>query len=397
MKVLAMAAVWTAVCGAGCANMEYTRAPGSSPYLPSMPAADVADAKPAELAARTPGGSGGSGVVLASTDGAAVELAQAKRVVIYTAGLQVVVSRIEPAIEQVVAIAREAGGYMQEQEARAVVVRVPAAKFEGVLAKLMRIGEVVDKQVKAADVTEEMMDLEIRLDTAMKTRERLLKILEQSGKTEDTLKVEAELARLTETIERIKGRKRYLESQAALSTIRVTFNSPVPQQTQVGRLPFSWVGELGDGVVTGHVAPGVKGGSWFNRGIRMELPKGFVRYFVSEERTEAMNANGVLVKARKHDNYDKGDVKFWGELARKSLVESRSIALTESKEIRFENGAQGMLFVGTRQVGQEEQGYLLVLGVGEEKVVTFEAWGGKDAFARERAGLEGTGKQIGVK
>lgn len=315
-----------------------------------------------------------------------------RRVVIYAGSISVVVRDTATAVAGVKSMAERAGGYMQEQDGSSIAVRVPAARFDEVMTAIGKLGEVSAKQVRASDLTEEMFDIEIRLDNARKTRERLLKLLEQSGKAEDTLKIEAEVSRLTETIEQIEGRKRFVEQQAAMSTIRASFNSPVARAERRGQTPFPWVEGLGDSVVTGRTETGSRDSGWFNRGIRLDLPKTYVRYYVEDDRTEAMSAEGGLARVQRHGNFDGASVKFWADLARKNLVERRAIALDATREVKLEAGAPAVIFRGTRDVAGERQGYLLMIAANDDHVVTFEAWGpekqfGTDADAMERAAL----------
>lgn len=377
----------------GCAEKTFIAARMDNDPLAEWPAVTLAArSKPAAVVAPAP-------YVPPPADeaaGAAQEVS-AKRSVIYSAVLQVVVSNLQAALEQVNAMATSTGGYLQEQNGETITIRVPATKFDETIARISKLGEVVGKQIKASDITEEMLDIQIRLDNAMKTRDRLLKLLETSSKTEDTLKIETELARLTNTIEQIKGHQRFLEQQVAMSSIKVVFNSPVQQQTATARLPFPWVNELGDGLVTGRAEDRPQSESWLNRGVRFELPKSYVRYYVQENRTEAMSAAEVNVKVQKHDNYDKGGISFWGELARKAMVEHRAIAIAETRELTLNAGAPAMLFAGTREVGRETQGYLLLLAANEDSVITFEAWGPAAEMKREAQSLENAAKSIRLK
>jgi hypothetical protein len=306
----------------------------------------------------------------------------------------VVVSNVQVAVDQVAALAASGGGYMQDRDDTSITIRVPAEKFDAAIARIGQLGEVTSRQVKAADITEEMVDIQIRLDTALQTRDRLLKILEKSTTTEDTLKIEAELQRLTQTIEQIKGRQRFLEQQVALSTIHVSFNSPVPQQTARAQLPFPWIYDLGDSLVTGQAEARARSESWFNRGIRLDLPKTFVRYYVDDTRTEAMSASEVLVKVQLRDNYDKGNIAFWSTLARKALVEHRAIALKETRDLKLDTGAPATLFVGTRNIAGQAQGYALLIAVNDDRVVTFEAWGPSGQFDADWAALEKAARSV---
>jgi hypothetical protein len=50
----------------------------------------------------------------------------------------------------------------------------------------------------------------------------------RTGKLDEVLRVERELARVREEIERYEGRLRYLSARAALSTLTITVHEPAP-------------------------------------------------------------------------------------------------------------------------------------------------------------------------
>ena len=309
---------------------------------------------------------------------------ESQRQVIYSAALRLVVVSAREARLSIVTIAKEAGGHMQESDARSVTVRVPAARFEPVLERLERLGEVADSSVRASDVTEEMLDLGIRLENARRARDRLLEHLAKSQAVEDTLKIEAELTRVTEELERIEGRLRYLGSQVAMSTIRVELNTNQPQRAgDEVDLPFQWVARLGDGLVAGTVQAKPREPAWFSRGPSFEPPAGFVRYYRSSELVEAMDAEGVRLKVQLHDNFDSGALSFWSRLARNSLVQRRSLAVSEERAL---DGDRAWI-TGTREIGRETLGYLLVLVRTDDEVCTYEAWGPREVFERRKAEL----------
>ena len=78
------------------------------------------------------------------------------------------------------------------------------------------------------------------------------------------------------------------------------------------------------GLASGSVAPVPLKGGFFNRGARFELPKSYVRYFDSEQLTQAMSADGMFIKLQRFPNYDSGDASFWSSLAKRVLMEQRS-------------------------------------------------------------------------
>ena len=177
--------------------------------------------------------------------------AASERLLIYRGDIRVEVARPEDASRAFLDTVKAWGGYLQSQSGATVTVRVPAAKFDDALAAVRGMGRVLDESRQANDVTEEYLDLGIRLDTARKARDRLLEVLQKAEKVEDILKVEAELRRLTEEIERMEGRKQLLADQVAMATLQATFVAkvepapPPPPKRSRQLSPFDWINETG--------------------------------------------------------------------------------------------------------------------------------------------------------
>jgi hypothetical protein len=148
------------------------------------------------------------------------ESSQSARLMIYTAEITVVVENISESFRNIKALAESGGGYMQSMSANSIVVKIPAAKFQEVISEIEKIGQVSKKEIKGTDVTEEMYDSDIRLKNAEEMRKRLLKLLERAD-IEDAVKIEQELGRITETIELLKGKIRYLENQIAVVELSI--------------------------------------------------------------------------------------------------------------------------------------------------------------------------------
>jgi hypothetical protein len=102
--------------------------------------------------------------------------------------------------------------------------------------------------VATLDVSEEFRDLQIRIQNSEAMRDRLEQLLRQANNVEQALQVERELERITELIETMKGRLRFLADRVAYSTITVLFQ-PRPRETLEDpdsfRLPFPWLDQLG--------------------------------------------------------------------------------------------------------------------------------------------------------
>jgi hypothetical protein len=110
-----------------------------------------------------------------------------------------------------------------------VVVRVPAREFDTVIAEIRGFGDHVpyDKSW-SQDVTEEYIDLEARIRTKKALETQFMEIMKQARKISDALEVQTQLAEVRTEIERLEGRRRFLENQSALSTIKVTLRMPTP-------------------------------------------------------------------------------------------------------------------------------------------------------------------------
>jgi Flp pilus assembly protein TadB len=85
---------------------------------------------------------------------------------------------------------------------------------------------VLQNKTTGEDVTEEFIDLEARVKTQKALEEQFLEIMKRAGKVEDALEVQRQIAEVRTAIEKLEGRKRFLENRASLSTITVTLQSP---------------------------------------------------------------------------------------------------------------------------------------------------------------------------
>ena len=143
----------------------------------------------------------------------------AERLLIQTGNVRVEVARPD---EMMGAFRQQVdawGGHLQSQQNRTLIVRVPAQRFDEAFQWVKDTGRVLSESRAAQDVTEEFLDLGIRIENARKSRERLLEILQKAEDVEDILKVETQLRRLTEEIERMEGRRKFLADQVALATL----------------------------------------------------------------------------------------------------------------------------------------------------------------------------------
>lgn len=114
-------------------------------------------------------------------------------------------------------------------------LRIPSINFDRAVAGLSPIGKVQSVNVTAEDVGEEYTDVASRVANARRLEARLLNLLEtRSGRLEEVLNLEREVARVREEIERAEGRMRYLRTRSSVSLLTITLNEP---QTAIGGPP----------------------------------------------------------------------------------------------------------------------------------------------------------------
>jgi len=171
-----------------------------------------------------------------------------ERLLVYRGEIRLEVARPEEAVERFLAVVRDWGGYLQRQSGTTVTVRVPAKQFDAAFALLRTCGRVLAESRSADDVTEEFTDLGIRIENARKSLERLREILQKADKVEEILKVEEQMRRLTEEIERMEGKRKLLADQVAMSTLQAEFRAvaeppPVRRSRQPSR--FAWINAIG--------------------------------------------------------------------------------------------------------------------------------------------------------
>ena len=164
--------------------------------------------------------------------------AVASSMVIRTGNASVEVDSLEQAMDGLRRLAQRVGGFVgsstiqsgREQLRQATLeIKVPAARFEELTGGLPPLGRVEFVTVSAEEVGEEFVDLTARVANSRRLEERLIDLLgSRTGRLQDVLAVERELARVREEIERQEGRLRYLKSRVSLSTLSVTVHEPPP-------------------------------------------------------------------------------------------------------------------------------------------------------------------------
>ncbi|MCJ7810956.1 MAG: DUF4349 domain-containing protein [Dehalococcoidia bacterium] len=164
------------------------------------------------------------------------------RLIIKDANIKLLVENTDVAIDGVMQVVDDVGGYMlssriwyqpwgeENYKYASITIGVPAAEFERAIRRLRALAiRVLDETSTGEDVTDQYVDLQSRLESLQATRSRILEFLDRARTVEEALTVNEELAAVEAQIEEIQGRINYLAGRAAFSTITVQIEPQLPE------------------------------------------------------------------------------------------------------------------------------------------------------------------------
>ncbi|MEY9091824.1 DUF4349 domain-containing protein [Paenibacillus sp. RC84] len=105
-------------------------------------------------------------------------------------------------------------------------IKVAAGGFPSLLDGIEKISPTRQRNITGQDVTEEYVDLTSRLKAKEVVEARLLAFMEKATKSDELLAFSAELGKVQEEIERIKGRMRFLDQNVEYSTVELKLYQP---------------------------------------------------------------------------------------------------------------------------------------------------------------------------
>ena len=157
------------------------------------------------------------------------------------------------AVAQVRIIAETRGGFISQlattgtpgRQRSDLVVRVPQGEFFDTLESIKGLGKVWAENAGSEDVTEQFIDLEARLRSALREEESLLSLLERADTVSNILTIERELASVSAPrLERLQGQINFMSRRVDLATISVAL---FPPEERLADPPYGSLGmEVGD-------------------------------------------------------------------------------------------------------------------------------------------------------
>ena len=139
---------------------------------------------------------------------------------------------VAAATREAVAIIQGLGGivfgqqtFTKPQPRSEITFKVLPEDFALALERLAGVGQLVDQQISADDVTDRIVNFESRIITSEASVLRLRKFLEEATNIDNVAFLERELLNRETDLETLRGQLRTLQDQVSLATITLTIKS----------------------------------------------------------------------------------------------------------------------------------------------------------------------------
>jgi len=140
------------------------------------------------------------------------------------------VDALELAKSKVDALLKTSNGYYElekfnsygNRDSYVLRLRIPNAKFDSLITKIESgVGKLKSKSINAKDVTEEYVDINIRLENNLAYLAQYQEILKKARTVKEILEVQEKIRRIEEEINSKKGRIKFLDDQVSYSTLNL--------------------------------------------------------------------------------------------------------------------------------------------------------------------------------
>ncbi|QBG48356.1 DUF4349 domain-containing protein [Verrucomicrobia bacterium S94] len=172
-----------------------------------------------------------------------------EQMLIWTGSISMDVVSITNAAAQITAQIKAVGGYVESSSrydysnrpTATMVVRIPADRLETLLDSMDSFGDVTEKSLSSQDVTEQYIDMQARLETKKKLRDRLQKLLDRADEVKDVLAIEKELTRLQADIDSMAARLEAMKGKVDYASLTIQLKA-LKHEKVLGPLGYVWKG-----------------------------------------------------------------------------------------------------------------------------------------------------------
>jgi Domain of unknown function (DUF4349)/Putative zinc-finger len=162
--------------------------------------------------------------------------------IVQTASLSIVAKNYDEASATIEKLVKARGGYVEKLDGKAqtgnaremsVTLRIPAKQLDGFMVDLRQLGHVEQESQSNEEVSADYVDLQARLKSAQATERRLIELLgTRTGRLEDVLDAERELARVRAEIESMQGQSAVMVHRVDYATVEVQLSEEYHERLQ---------------------------------------------------------------------------------------------------------------------------------------------------------------------
>ncbi|MGP4113633.1 DUF4349 domain-containing protein [Streptomyces sp. 4N509B] len=154
---------------------------------------------------------------------------------IVTARLTVVTDDVPDAFAEAVSLTEAAGGHVsgestdrasRRHESSSLTLRVPQERYEELMADLAGLGELSQREVETEDVTDQVVDVESRIETQRESVDRVRALMDEAVTIDDIVTIEGELSTRQAELEALLSQQATLRGQTAMATVHLELHTP---------------------------------------------------------------------------------------------------------------------------------------------------------------------------
>jgi hypothetical protein len=242
VTAIVLAALMLAGCSAGSGSSAGSTADGGLSSGAGIPVQIAPEGAPGKAA----DGSANGGVTGFTGAGSTTDVKAGNRDVVTTGQVSLNVKDPIASAQSAADITQQAGGRVDSrtenpalstadpglpdpaanQAASATLtLRIPAAKLDGALTALKRLGTVNSVSLNASDVTQQTHDLDARITALTASVDRLLDLMTKATSTTDLIAIESALSDRQAQLESLQSQRNLLSDQIDYSTITLALHS----------------------------------------------------------------------------------------------------------------------------------------------------------------------------
>lgn len=178
-----------------------------------------------------------------------------ERLIVKTGSISVEVENVESSVEEIKQLVDYYDGYVSylnvyetsTGKQASVTVRIPSDSFDEAMDNVGLLGKEKGRTEDAEDVTEQMIDIDSRLNNLRAEEERLLELYNKTTEISDIISLEERIWEVRQEIEMYESEKEYLEKSVSLSSISISFT----QKTSLTSIDLSEEFNVGEIIVDG--------------------------------------------------------------------------------------------------------------------------------------------------